>query len=243
MLVFARVGAMVMALPVLGTRGISARARLVFALTLTIVLMPMVAEDVMAAADRTMVGLIASLLREVIVGVGLGLSVRLLMGAIQITSTTLAFQMGLAFAQNVDPSQGTQGALFSSFLMMVAITLIFATDTHHLLIGAIHDSYMLFPPAAPLPVGDFASMAISMAAASFRIALQLAAPFIVFGVIFYLGMGVLSRLIPQVQIFFLALPLNIGLGLLMIAVFIGVMMAWFVEHFQFGLSPLLALGS
>lgn len=240
-LVFARVGSMAMILPSLGERGINARARLVFALILAFVMLPLVGEPV-TAVPATMAGMLIAILREILIGVGIGLSVRLLMGAVQVAATTIAFQMGLGFAQNVDPTQGVQGALFSSFLSVVALTLIMATDTHHLLIAAIHDSYTLFPTGSAPPVGDFATKALDSVAIAFRVAIQMAAPFIVFGVVFYLGMGIISRLIPQIQVFFVAMPVNIMLGFLLLMALLSAMMIWFLDYFHAGLTPFLAPG-
>ena len=120
---------------------------------------------------------------------------------------------------------------------MLGITLIFATDLHYLLIGAIRDSYILFRPGAGLPVADATQMAIETFAGTFRVGIQISAPFIAFGLIFYLGLGVLSRLMPQIQIFFIAMPANILIGFLLLALVIGAIMAWFLEHVELSIMP------
>ncbi|MDP1716562.1 MAG: flagellar biosynthetic protein FliR, partial [Burkholderiales bacterium] len=135
-------------------------------------------------------------------------------------------------AQNVDPTQGMQGVMISSFLSLLAVTLIFATGLDHLLIAAMRDSYEIFSPGAALPIGDFTQMIIKIMSAAFRLGLQLAAPFLVFGLIFYLGIGILSRLMPQIQIFFIAMPANIGLGLVLMMLLLGGMMSWFLQAFE-----------
>ena len=154
--------------------------------------------------------------------------------------TAIAFQTGLAFAQNVDPTQGGQSSIFGSFMSVLAVALIFATDLHHLMLVAMHDSYTLFKPGSGLPVGDFASLGIRTLANGFRVALQLAGPFLVFGLIFYLGIGVLARLIPQVQVFFLAMPANIFLGFLLLLLLLSTMMIWFTDYFGQAIRAYLA---
>lgn len=238
LLVFARLGAMAMVLPALGERGVPARLRLVFALLLTLLLMPLLGIE--AAVPQSLWAMAVMILRELVIGLSIGLVVRLLMSAVQTAATTIAFQMGLGFAQGLDPTQGQQGALFASFLSVLAVMLIFATDTHHLLIKALYDSYALLPPGETMPVGDMAELALDTAATSFRIAVQISAPFLLFGLLFYLGMGVLSRLIPQIQIFFIAMPLNIMLGFALLFVLLAGMMGWFMDHFLSGIAPLLA---
>ena len=96
------------------------------------------------------------------------------------------------------------------------VTLIFATDLHHLVIAALHDSYTIFAPGEMPIVGDVAQHITRIISASFRIGIQLSAPFLVFGLLFNLGLGVLSRLMPQMQVFFIGLPLSILLGFLLL---------------------------
>src|SRR5690606_3131582 len=161
-----------------------------------------------------------------------GMSARLIMSSLHIAGNIIALQTGLAFAQNVDPTQGGQGAMIANFLSLLAVTLIFVTGLHHLLIAAMRDSYDLFRPGEMLPVGDFWQLAVMVVSGAFVLGLQLAAPFLVFGLVFYLGLGILSRLMPQIQIFFIAMPANIGLGLALLLLLLGAMMNWFLQDFE-----------
>lgn len=239
MLIFARVGTMLMLMPALGESSFPVRLRLTFALGLALVLFPVVS-DLYPAVPATFGGIATLLFIELAVGFMIGLITRLIMVCTQIAGATIAFQVGLGFAQNVDPTQGIQAALFASFLSMLGITLIFTTDMHYLLIAAIRDSYTLFAPGGALPTGDAALLAISALSGAFRVGVQMAAPFIVFGLVFYLGLGVLSRLMPQIQIFFVAMPANIMLGFLMLVLLIGGIMAWFLGHVAGSIEPLIA---
>jgi len=237
-LIFARIGAMTMALPGIGDRSVPTRIRLVFALALSMILYPLV-NKVFPTLPSSLFEMMAAIVREVLIGVAIGMSVRLIVSAIQFVGTIIAFQTGLAFAQNVDPANGTQSTMFGTFLSVLSVALIFATDMHHLLLSAMYDSYQLFKPGGILPTGDFAEVAVETLSKGFRIAIQLTGPFLAFGLIFYLGIGVLSRLIPQVQVFFLALPLNIMLGMLLFMVLLGTFMLWYVDYFGEALRPYL----
>jgi len=231
MLVFARVGSIMMILPVLGESSLPTRMRLVFALALTFILYPILSET-LPTAPLKLFGVIELLVMEMLLGIAIGLAVRLVMSALQVAGTAIAFQTGLAFAQNVDPAQGIQSAIFSSFLSMTAVTVIFLTDLHHLLLAAIVESYTMFQPGQVLPVGDFAELATTTVANSFRVAIQMAAPFLAFGLLFYLGVGVLARLMPQVQIFFVIMPVNIFLGFVLFALLLAAVIRMFVSHFE-----------
>lgn len=241
MLIFARTGALVMALPGIGDRTVPPRVRLVLALALTLILFPLV-NTVFPVLPKTMNAVIAAMVGEIVVGVAIGFTVRMIISAIQVAGSVIAVQTGLAFAQSVDPTQGIQSTLFSSFLSVLAVTLVFATDMHHLMLAAMHDSYTLFRPGGALPAGDFAQVGLQVLANGFRVALQLSAPFLVFGLIFYLGVGVLTRLIPQVQVFFLAMPASIMLGLVLVMLLLGTMMIWFMDYFGAALRPYLLNG-
>jgi flagellar biosynthetic protein FliR len=237
-LLFARTGALSMALPGIGDRMVPSRLRLVFALALTLILYPIV-NKVFPNLPTSLFGMITAVISELLIGIAIGFSVRIILTAMQFAGTAISFQTGLAFAQSVDPANGGQSSLFGTFLSMLSVALIFATDMHHLMLMAIHDSYMLFKPGSFMPTGDFAQVALQTLTGGFRIALQLSGPFLVFGLIFYLGVGVLSKLIPQVQVFFLAMPLNIALGLVLFMLLLSTMMWWFVDYFGEALRPYL----
>ena len=153
------------------------------------------------------------------------------MSALQVAGTIIATQTGLAFAQTFDPSQNQQSAIIGTFLSLLGIVLVFETGLHHLIIGAITGSYTLLPPAGALPVGDMAKLVTDIVAGAFALGLQLAAPFIVFGFLIYAALGVLSRLMPQLQVFFVAMPLNIMVGFVLLMLFVGAMAEMFLEYF------------
>lgn len=235
MLIFVRLAAMLMLMPAIGEASIPGRIRIAFAIGLTVILYPVVAPQL--TPPEGLVDLVLALGYEVLIGVFIGGVARMLMSAMQMAGAFVAFQIGLASAQIVDPSQGIQSALFASFLSVVAVTLVFAFDLHHLLIRAIGDSYTLFKPGFTIPTGDFASLAVDYVAQSFRIAIQLSAPFLVFGLVFYVGLGILSRLMPQVQVFFVAMPANTLLGFVLLMALIGSMGLWFAEYFASAIEP------
>ncbi len=235
MLIFSRLAAMIMLMPALGETSIPAQVRLVMAFLLSLVMMPLVASTY-GAIPVTVPGLAFIVFTEIAVGLFIGGVARIIMSALHVAGNIIALQMSLAFAQNVDPTQGQQGVLISNFLSLLAVTLIFATNLDHLLIAAMRDSYEIFVPGQAIPVGDFSQMAVKLVSDAFRIGLQLAAPFLVFGLVFYVGIGLLSRLMPQIQIFFIAMPANITLGLVLLLFLLGAMMTWFLQAFEQSIS-------
>jgi flagellar biosynthetic protein FliR len=239
LLTFARVGTMVMLLPGIGEQNIPARVRLGIALVLTAILLP--AHQKAYTVDLNALGpVLLMLFQEIIIGAVLGLTARLAISALQVAGSVVAQQLGLGFVTAVDPTQNQQGVLVGNFLALLGITLIFATDLHHLVIAALNDSYTIFQPGEMPLVGDAAQHVTRIVATAFRIGIQLSAPFLVFGLLFNLGLGVLSRLMPQMQVFFIGLPLSILLGLLLLLLVMGAMMGTFVGYIEGvlgGLAP------
>ncbi len=231
LLAFARVGTMIMLLPGIGEMSVPSRVRLAMALVLTAILLP--AHQKAYTVDLNALGpVLLVLFQELIIGAVLGLTARLAISALQIAGSVVAQQLGLGFVTAVDPSQNQQGLLVGNFLTVLGITLIFATDLHHLVIAGLNDSYTIFAPGEMPIVGDVAQHITRIIATSFRIGIQLAAPFLVFGLLFNLGLGVLSRLMPQMQVFFIGLPLSILLGLLLLLLVIGAMMGTFTGYLE-----------
>jgi flagellar biosynthetic protein FliR len=231
LLVFARIGTMVMLLPGIGDLGVPTRVRLTVALVLTAILLPL-HRSAFAIDLRSFGAVGLALGQELFIGAVLGLTARLAISALQIAGSIIAQQLGLGFVMAIDPTQGQQGAILGNFLTVLGVTLLFATDLHHLFIGALNDSYRLFRPGEVPLVGDVAALVTRTIAAAFRVGIQLAAPFLVFGILFNLGLGILSRLMPQMQVFFVGLPLSILLGLLILLLAVGAMMGAFLGYFQ-----------
>ena len=237
LLAFARVGTMVMLLPGIGEMSVPSRVRLTMALVLTAILLP--AHQKAYAVDLKALGpVLLVLFQELIVGAVLGLTARLAISALQVAGTVVAQQLGLGFVTAVDPTQNQQGLLVGNFLTVLGITLIFATDMHHLVIAGLNDSYTIFHPGEMPIVGDVAQHITRIVATSFRIGIQLSAPFLVFGLLFNFGLGVLSRLMPQMQVFFIGLPLSILLGFLLLVLVIGAMMGTFTDYLEGVLNDL-----
>ena len=124
---------------------------------------------------------------------------------------------------------------------MLGVTLLFATDSHHLLIAALDDSYKIFAPGETIATGDVASLATSAFAAAFKLGLQISAPFLVFGLVFNIGLGVLARLMPQMQVYFVGVPLSIFAGFLIFALVLTAMMGTFLEYFGGVVHQMLSL--
>lgn len=230
-MVFARMGAILMLLPGIGETSIPPRIRLSFALAFSLIVGPAIAPQ-LPAMPGTLSGVAGLVALEALIGIMIGLGSRFLLAAGAVGGQVIAYQTGLAMAQSFDPTQGQAGTLPAQFLNLMFMVLIFATNLHHLLLQAAAGSYALMPAGETPMWGDAAQWALGLFAGAFMLAIQIASPLIAFGLLFYLGLGVLSRLMPQAQIFFIAMPANILIGFAILAITLGAIGLVFIERYE-----------
>jgi flagellar biosynthetic protein FliR len=230
MLVFARVGSMMMLMPGFGESNIPVRIKLAIALLLTLIILPLHRNAYQV--DLTSISALGVLMvHEIVIGIVLGATARVTLSALAVAGSVIAQQLGLGFVTAVDPTQGQQGVLIGNFLSILGMTLLFATDSHHLVIAALNESYRVFSPGEVMPSGDVAALATRAFATAFKIGMQLSAPFLVFGLVFNIGLGVLARLMPAMQVYFVGVPLSIMIGFVIFGLVLAGMMGTYLDYF------------
>ena len=216
-LVFARLGAAVMLLPGLGEQEIPPTIRLALGLAMLALLLPVLAPLLPPApeAGGEAVRLIA---QEVAVGLWLGGLARVMALALAMAGQAVAMLIGLQGMLASDPALGAQGTALGRAFGLIAAVLVLATGLYAIALRALAESYAVLPASAPLPLGGAAETMAAAGAASLALALRLAAPFVIGAVVLNLALGLLARLAPQVQTFFVAIPGQIlaGVALLML---------------------------
>ncbi|CAN0486532.1 unnamed protein product [Discosporangium mesarthrocarpum] len=228
-----------MVLPGFGELTIPPRLRLGFAVVVSFIMLPLVAST-LPPPPTALYGFVVLLIGEILTGIVIGMIARLLLSSLQVAGTIIGFNTGLASAQLFDPNAGQQGAITGAFLSTLGITLLFTTNMHHVMIMALADSYIMFVPGAGLPVGDFSEMASQLVSRSFLIGFQIALPVVIVGTIIYVAMGLMARLMPQIQIFFIALPVQIVTGFAILAITIGAGMLMFLDAFEAAMGGFVA---
>jgi len=172
------------------------------------------------------------ILGEFLIGLFFGFIARILMGALQTAGTLIAYMSSMANALIQDPIAEQQSSTVASFLLIMATVLIFTADMHHVMLRAIGDSYTLMEPGASLPMGDMVNIIGRRVADSFALGLRLSAPFVIVGLTYYIGLGLLGRLMPQLQVFFFGLPVQIGLQIWVLSITISGIMLVFLQEFE-----------
>lgn len=216
--IFCRVGTALMVMPGFGDSYVSPRIRLLFGLAMSLVLTPLLA-DRMPPLPTSMFTLGLLMLSEMLIGFFIGFIGRTILSVLHVAGTIIAFQSSLAVSSIFDPVTGAQTAVLSNFMTIVAMTVIFALNLHHLMLAAVIDSYALFTPGQYPMAEDMFRYHLRLVGDCFMLGVMLAAPHIVFSFAFYLMGGLMARLMPNFQIFFVAQAPQIMLAfLLMFAV-------------------------
>jgi flagellar biosynthetic protein FliR len=230
-LIFARLGAIVMLIPGIGEAFIPARIRLSLAFLMTVALYPVLAPG--APAEPAMVAdLAGAVIKEALIGFTIGATLRLFMSSLATAGEIVSIQSTLSFAQTANPTQATPSTTLGTFLGLMGVVLIMTTNLHHMFISAIVRSYEIFPFRRAVPVGDAAQLAVQTVGKSFALGLQLAAPVMVFALVFNIATGLVGRVMPQFQVFFVASPLLVLTSLSVFALSLGVIGMVWVERYR-----------
>ncbi len=228
LLVFTRIGTILMLMPLFAENYIPSWIRLGLAFSIAVVMTPIIAAD-LPPEPAGFVGLLLLLAGEFMVGLFLGLFMRILISALTTAGILISFISGFSAALMFNPLLQSQGVLHSALLTLGGLMFLLALDLHHLFFIAAADSYILIPTLSES--GDMAETIARAVSASFTMGLKLTAPVMVITLLFYSVLGIASRLMPQLHIFFIGLPIQIALSLLVLASVFLTMMLYYAEYF------------
>ena len=162
------------------------------------------------------------LLKEVIVGLLIGLIAYIIVSAIQIAGGFIDFQMGFAIANVVDPQTGAQSPLIGQYFYIIALLFLLSVDGHHLMLDGIFFSYELIPIEQFISIhGDFGTFVIRVFNEMFIIAFQMAIPIVGSLFLVDVALGIIARTVPQLNVFVVGLPLKIGVSFIAILLFLS----------------------
>ena len=214
--VLIRPSALILAAPAFGGSHVLPLVRVGLSVLLALVLAPVVT---LPPAD---IGLPLLIARELVIGVSIGLAMRIVMSAAELAGYLAGFQAGFSLAAIIDPQQGVRNNLIAVLYAMLAIFVFLAFDGHHAMLVALVESY------AALPIGGGsidASLVGSVAGALgliFRVALQMAAPVVFSMLIVELGLGLVARVAPAMNLMVIGFPIRVLVGMLALALAVGV---------------------
>lgn len=230
MAIFTRMSVFLFLVPTLGERTLSSRTRLVVAMMLTWLLLPSVL--VGGGPDMSTMSLaLAVIAKEGIYGAFMGLFLRLMVFTLQIVGNIVSQSMSIS--QPLGEGIATEpNPTLSSAFMLAAVTLLVTWDFHIEAFGLFRQSYEAFPLGSTPDFDNFAYSLTHKAVTMFKIALSLAFPFVLLNFIYNLLLGFVNRAMPQLLVSFVGMPAMIGIGMILLALSISMMMTLWLNHFQ-----------
>jgi flagellar biosynthetic protein FliR len=215
-LVLARVSAAIMLLPGIGEAAPPPMVRIGLALGITLLLLPGIAPSVPAVPEA---GILAAsmLASEVVTGLWFGWLARLFALALPMSAQFIAYLLGLSSVLQPDAELGPQSTALAKLFELGAPLLILVSGLYALPLSALAGLYQLIPPGSWLPAADGSAMALQSVGRTFALALRLASPFVLVAVVWNVAIGLMARLVPRMQIYFVAMPGQILGGLLLLA--------------------------
>lgn len=231
-LVFCRIGCSLMLFPLFADNGVLPSVRLVLAGCLSLIIYPNLSQ-IMPAFEPSPYYIITNIFSEVMIGIFIGLTVRLFLSALHVLGMIISAQSGLAMATLFDPAQSMQNSIPGVLISILVVCLISVLNLDHLLIKGLISSYDKFK------VGDFYigsdfyfESIVGVISESFSLAVRLSMPFIIISVLIMLASGVIARLMPAIQIFFVAIPAQILVMLFIVAVSLSLLCTLFIAEYQ-----------
>jgi len=218
--VFFRVGALILFVPVLGSRQVPVSMKIGLILFTSIVIFPLVQARPLPE-PQGIFDLAVFLLSDVTIGLGIAYITRLIFAAVQIAGTVVDFQMGFGVVNVIDPQTDTQVSVTAQFHNIIAVLIFLVVDAHHFILQAIVESFFIINPAEI----NFSSLTpeymLYLFSGTFTTAVKIAAP--IMAILFFLsvGLGLVARTVPQMNVFIVGFPLQIGVGLLMVGLSIS----------------------
>jgi flagellar biosynthetic protein FliR len=217
LLVFVRISAMLMAIPVFGGQSVPALLKIGFSMAVSMILYPHLGMSPVDTHLKFIIFCIA-ISGEVLLGIVIGLLIQLVFGGIQLAGQLVGFQMGFAIANVMDPAGADQIPVLSQFNNLMAILVFFTINAHHWMIRAAVESFRLLPPMQFHYSASMIELLMRSAGNMFIIAVQIGAPVIVVLVLTNVSLGILARTVPQMHIFVVAMPVQIMIGLIFLAI-------------------------
>jgi len=247
LLIFLRVVGIVFSAPILDSATIPILFKAALGIAVSVLLFPVVGVGV-SIEGLGLLDFVFGIVSEFAIGLTIGLSVKLLFTGIQLAGQIAGYQMGFAVANVVDPATSMQIPVLSQFYNLTALLVFLAINAHHMFFAALVESYTILPPLSMQIHSELVRMIMQLAANMFVVAIKVGAPLIAVMLLVSVGLGLVSRTVPQIHIFIVAMPLKILIGMLFMAIVAPYLTAYLIDLFSsyrttlFGLIRLMALG-
>lgn len=214
-LVFVRVAALLISIPVFDGQSVPTTVKAALILALSLALYPVVGPQLGPGPDST-AALVLGLGGELLMGTAIGLSVRLLVAGAQMAGQVAGYQMGIAIADIMDPASSAQIPILAQFYNILVMLMFLTLNIHHWFFRAMAESFRRLPPLSCTYTPAVSAHVMEAAGQMFVVAIQVGAPVIVVLVLTSVAFGLVARTVPQMNVFVVAMPLKVVIGLLFV---------------------------
>jgi len=236
-LILIRVSVILFMFPIFSSRVIPVLAKAGLALIISIILLPVI-DNELFQFPNTLLGMLQMVTGELIIGMILGLLVQILFEAIRMMGQVVGFQTGFAITNILDPQSGMQVSILSNMAYLVAVVIFLNFNGHHILLNAIRDSFEIINVGSLSLDRRIFHEIMHAAGDMFVIAVKIGAPAIAALLLVKVAFGLITKLIPQMNIMIVAFPVQIVMGLIFFGISLNVLLA-FMETYLGNLGSLL----
>jgi flagellar biosynthetic protein FliR len=226
LLINARILPIIMFTTGFGENYVSSRSKISLSIFISLLILSRVSLDIKYQTSSS----IFLIVTEIIIGVTLSVVIKIIVSAAHIAGNIISNHTGLASAQMFDPALGASNTIESRLIMLIVTTLIMITNIHHILIAALFESYNYYPIGFKLSDFEYNKLFADLMNNIFAIGIKLAMPVILIILMLYTVSGVISKIMPNVQIFFIMMPLQIIIGFMILFFSLSVIGSWFIEQ-------------
>ncbi len=227
-LVLLRVSSIIVIIPVISETAIPVQIKASLSLLISLIIFPLVLPKIPQPANYQVLILMYRMAGEVMIGVIIGFAAKCVFAGIQIAGDVIGFQMGLSVANVIDPVTSKQVSTIADLQYLIAMLVFLTIDAHHIFFSAIIQSYSVLNPLTFHFSGQLMQMIFDFSSEMFVIAVKLGAPLMAVMLFTNVGLGIIARTVPQMNIFIVGFPLQISVGL----IFLGLTAPLFVKLTQ-----------
>ncbi|WP_456433535.1 flagellar biosynthetic protein FliR [Thermosulfuriphilus sp.] len=215
-LLLVRVGAMVFLMPVFGSRLVPVRVKAASTLVTALCLLPVARGLPTPQLDSTL-EVVLTVFFEFLLGVTFALVLRLIFAGIQLAGQMVGFQMGFGVASVIDPQTGVESLVLSQLAYLVSLLIFLAIDGHHMVLRALGESLKIMPLGNFRPDQNIVESLLREAQVMFVLSIKVIAPVMAVLFLVQVALGVISKIVPQMNVMIVSFPLTIAMGLFFFA--------------------------
>lgn len=217
MLVFARISMVIAVIPIFGSTNVPVPIKIGLSLFISLITYTIIDQS-MVPQNLPLLGLFILLLKEGIVGLMFGFVTGIMFFAIQFAGHFISFQMGFAMVQLIDPQSQERVPIIGQFYFIMTILIFLLINGHHLVLSALGESFNLVPIGSGMISKELTDSLILLGGKVFTLAMKISSPILATLYLTDVMMGIIARTVPQMNIFFVSLPLKISIGMILIIV-------------------------